>query len=195
MKLPEHDSLHDRGRALEEAFFAERDRQLVEKLKRKLTAEETARVLAAALGIADELTLQAIIKVESGVHVLTAMALLPLVEVAWCDGEVSAAEREAVLKAAVEMQVTTDSIPYQLLKGWLEHRLALGAVVAWKDYVRAICATLEPMTVFKLKHGIMGRAEKVAQAAGGFLGLGNKISSAEQKCLDDLAKVFEGGSV
>jgi hypothetical protein len=192
MKLPEHDSLHDRGRALEEAFFAERDRHLVEKLKRKLTAEETERVLAAAIGIADDLTLKAVTKVEAGVQVLAAMALLPMVEVAWCDGDVSAKEREAILKAAVELEITVDSPAYQLLKGWLENRPKMGAVVAWKDYVRAICATLEPPTVFKLKQGVIGRAEKVAQAAGGILGLGNKVSSAEQKCLDDLAKAFEG---
>jgi len=192
MKLPEHDSLHDRGRALEEAFFAERDRHLVEKLKRKLTAEETERVLAAAIGIADELTLKAVTKVEAGVQVLAAMALLPMVEVAWCDGDVSAKEREAILKAAVELEITVDSPAYQLLKGWLENRPKMGAVVAWKDYVRAICATLEAPTVFKLKQGVIGRAEKVAQAAGGILGLGSKVSAAEQKCLDDLAKAFEG---
>lgn len=192
MKLPEHDSLHDRGRALEEAFFAERDRQLVEKLKRKLSAEETERVLAAAIGIADELTLKAVTKVEAGVQVLAAMALLPMVEVAWCDGDVSPPEREAILKAAVEMEITVDSAAYKLLKGWLENKPALGAVVAWKNYVQAICATLDPTTIFKLKQGVIGRAEKVAKAAGGILGMGNKVSAVEQKCLDDLAKAFGG---
>jgi hypothetical protein len=191
MKLPDHDSLHDRGRALEEAFFADRDRQLVEKLKRKLTAEETERVLAAAMGIADDLTLKAVTKVEAGVQVLAAMALLPMVEVAWCDGDVSAQERDAILKAAVEMEVEADSVVYKVLKGWLENRPALGALAAWKNYVQAMCATLEPPTVFKLKQAVIGRAEKVAKAAGGILGLGNKVSAAEQKCLDDLAKAFE----
>ena len=192
MKLPQHDSLHDRGRALEEAFFAERDRHLVEMLKRKFTAEEAERVLAAAIGIADKLTLNAVTKVEGGMQVLAAMALFPLVEVAWCDGDVSASEREAILKGAVEVEIAPDSIAYQVLKGWLENKPALGAIVAWKDYVRAICATLEPATVFALKQRVIGRAEKVAQAAGGILGLGNKVSAAEQKCLDDLAKAFDG---
>jgi hypothetical protein len=191
MKLPEHDSIHDRGRALEEAFFAERDRQLVEKLKRKLTADETERVLAAAIGIADELTLKAVTKVEAGVQVLAAMALLPMVQVAWCDGDVSSQERDAILKAAVEMEITADSPVYKVLKGWLENKPALGALVAWKNYVRAICATLEPITIFKLKQAVIGRAEKVASAAGGILGLGNKVSAAERACLDDLAKAFD----
>jgi hypothetical protein len=191
MKLPEHDSLHDRGRALEEAFFADRDRHLVEKLKRKLTAEETERVLAAAMGIADDLTIKAVTKVEAGVQVLAAMALLPMVEVAWCDGDVSAQERNAILKAAAEMEITADSDLYKILKGWLENRPALGALAAWKNYVQAMCATLESPTVFKLKQAVIGRAESVARAAGGILGMGNKISAAEQKCLDDLAKTFD----
>lgn len=191
MKVPDHDSIHERGRSLEEAFFAERDRQLLDKLKRKLSAEETARVLAAAIGIADEATLKAITKVEAGVPVLAAMALLPMVEVAWCDGDVSSKERDAILKAAVEMEIAADSAAYQILKGWLENRPGLGAVVAWKDYVRAIRATLEPMAAFKLKQAVMGRAEKVAAAAGGFLGLGNKVSAAERTCLDDLAQAFD----
>ena len=189
--MPEHDSLHDRGRALEEAFFAERDRQLVEKLKRNLTAEETKRVLGAAIGIADELTLQAVTKVEAGVQVLAAMALLPMVEVAWCDGDVSSQERDAILKGAVEMEITADSVAYKLLKGWLENKPPPGAAAAWKNYVHAICGTLEPETIRKLKQRVIGRAEKVAQAAGGILGLGNKISAAEQKCLNDLANAFD----
>ena len=191
MKLPEHDSIHERGRALEEAFFAERDRHLMEKLKRRLTAEESERVLAAAIGIADQLTIKAVTKVEAGVQVLTAMALLPMVEVAWCDGDVSPQERDAILKAAVDMEITADSPVYQLLKSWLENRPPMGTLVAWKNYVRAICDTLEPATIFKLKQGTIGRAEKVAQAAGGILGMGNKVSAAERKCLDDLAKAFE----
>jgi hypothetical protein len=38
----------------------------------------------------------------------------------------------------------------------------------------------------------MGHAQAVAQAAGGFLGLGNKVSTAEQQMLDLLDKSFSG---
>lgn len=190
MKTPEFDSLHSRGRALEEAFFHERDRELVEQLRRKLTAEETERVLATAIGIADELTLKAVTKVEAGVQVLAAMALLPLVEVAWCDGTVEAAERAAVLRAAAEMEISPDSPVHAFLANWLENRPTPEAMAAWKNYVRAICSTLEPATIAKLKTGVIGRAEKVARAVGGILGFGSKISAQEKACLDDLASSF-----
>jgi hypothetical protein len=149
-------------------------------------------VLAAAVGTSDAVTLKAVSKVEGGVPVLAAMALLPLVEVAWCDGDVSSQERNAILKAAVELEISVDSPPYELLKSWLENRPKQGAVVAWKDYVQALCATLEPAAVLRLKQAIIGRAEAVARSAGGILGLGNKVSAAEQATLAELSKAFGG---
>ena len=36
----------------------------------------------------------------------------------------------------------------------------------------------------------MKRARAIAEASGGFLGLGNKISTNEQRVLDAIAKAF-----
>jgi len=184
------DSLQGRGRALEEAFFHERDRQLIDALKRKFTSQESEQVLAAAIGIGDELTIKAMTRVEAGIEVLVVMAILPMVEVAWCDGEVSSTERIAVLKGAAQMDVGPENPGYQLLERWLEQRPNPAAVEAWKKYVAAIVGTMEPATARQVCEKIMGRAERVARAAGGFLGFGSKISPEEQACLDDLTKAF-----
>jgi hypothetical protein len=190
MSPPEYDMLHSRGRALEEAYFRERDQHLLDALRRKVSAEETERILAKAIGIADELSIKDLTKTEAGVQVLTAMALLPLVEVAWCDGEVEPQELDAILRAASEFEMEPDSTVYKLLQSWLQQRPTPESMAAWKNYVRAICATLEPATVAKLKEGVIGRAEKIAKAAGGILGFGSKISASEQACLDELAGSF-----
>ncbi len=190
MGMGEGDSIHDRRRALEEAFFSKRDQELLEKMRKKMSAEETEKVLSVAIGIADTTCVHAITRVEAGVQVLTVLALLPLVEVAWSDGDVSAQEKTAILKAATEMGIAPDSTTHQCLTSWLESRPTQEAVAAWDKYVRAICATLEPATIATLKSGTIGRAEKVASAAGGFLGLGSKISTAERECLDRLATAF-----
>jgi hypothetical protein len=192
MNVPEYDSLHRRGRSLEDAFFAKRDYQLAQALRRKLNAEETEHALATALGITDEQALKEVVKVEAGVPVFAVLALLPLVEVAWCDGEVSPKEEQAVLRAATAMGVQFDSPIYQLLQDWLKQRPSPKAVVAWRDFVHAICATLSPTVVARIKEGVMGRAESIAFAAGGILGIGNKVSVAERICLDDLAQAFDG---
>jgi hypothetical protein len=41
-----------------------------------------------------------------------------------------------------------------------------------------------------LKQDLLGRARGVAEAAGGFLGLGKRISSAEQAVLTELEQAF-----
>jgi hypothetical protein len=41
-----------------------------------------------------------------------------------------------------------------------------------------------------LKQDLLGRARVVAEAAGGFLGLGTRISSAEQAVLTELEQAF-----
>ncbi len=190
MHLPQYDSLHNRGRALEEAYFHDRDQHLIDELKRRYSAEQAERLLEKAIGIADELAVKAVTRTEAGVQVLTAMALLPLVEVAWCDGDVSTEEHRAILRAAQEFEIEPESVIYKLLTSWLERRPSPESLEAWKNYVTAICSTLDTSTIDKMKAGVIGRAEKIARAAGGFLGFGSKISPQEQACLDDLATCF-----
>lgn len=192
MREYEPDALHQRGKSLEDAYFAERDRQLAEAIKRQLTAEEMQQALVAAIGVSDEAALKSVARLPTGIEVMAATALLPLVEVAWCDGNVSSQEQAAVLQGAVEMGIAEKSPLHQFLQNWLDRRPTREAVAAWKDYVRALGATLDPEAKAKVKQGILGRAEAVAKAAGGILGFGKKISPAEQACLDDLAAAFDG---
>ena len=62
---------------------------------------------------------------------------------------------------------------------------------AWREYVGALAESLDRAALDALKNDVMGRARGVAEAAGGFLGLGNKVSSEEQAVLDELAKAFD----
>jgi hypothetical protein len=189
MNIPPNDLIHKRGRALEEAFFAERDWRLLETLRRKLSVEEAQKLLTAATGVVDEIAIPELSGIAAP-QFLAILGIFPMVEVAWCDKEVSPDERKAVLAAAHEMGVERESTCHKLLDRWLESRPAEGVSRLWSDYVRAVCAALEPATVATLKQGVLGRAERVAAAAGGFLGIGNKVSVAERECMDRLAQAF-----
>ncbi len=186
---PKYDTIHQRGRALEEAFFADRDKQLLDNLRRRLTMEEAQKVLGAATGAMDSIPLPELTGVAAP-QFLAILGIFPMVDVAWCDGEVSDAERRAMLDAAHEMGVERGSTCHQLLDRWLETRPAENVEKLWGDYVQAVCAALDSSTVAKLKRGVIDRAEKIAAASGGFLGMGNKISAAERTCLDRLAMAF-----
>jgi hypothetical protein len=175
---------------MEEAFFADRDQQLLAALRRRLSAEEAEAALAAATGVTEKIAIRELAELPAS-HFLAVLGIFPLVEVAWCDRTVSAQERKAVLAAAADMGVPIDSPAHRLLDRWLESRPSETALSLWTDYVKAVCATLKPETVAKLKDGVMERAKQIALAAGGVLGMGNKISTAERACLDRLAAAFE----
>jgi hypothetical protein len=189
MNFPPDDFIHKRGRAMEEAFFAKRDWKLLETLRRKLSVEEAQKVLIAATGVVDEIAIPELSSIAAP-QFLAILGIFPMVEVAWCDKEVSPNERKAILAAAHEMGVERESTCHNLLDRWLQSSPSEEVSTLWSDYVRAICAALEPATVEKLKQGVIGRAEKIAAAAGGFLGMGSKISAAERKCIDRLAQAF-----
>jgi hypothetical protein len=52
---------------------------------------------------------------------------------------------------------------------------------------------LDPQARQRLRDEVMGRARAVAEAAGGFLGLGRKVSAAEEAVLRELAQAFDVG--
>lgn len=187
----DYDALHARGKSLEDAYFAQRDRELAARLKQRLNADELKHLLHFSVGLKDELAVQGFAHLHTGVEVVAAMALLPLVEVAWCDGQVSPEEKAAVLRGAADMGMGPDSPLHSFLQNWLDHRPAPAAMDAWRNYVRAFVQIVEPAHAATARENILGRAEKVARAAGGFMGMGNKVSQAEQACLDSLAQAFQ----
>ena len=80
---------------------------------------------------------------------------------------------------------------HQLLEDWLKRRPDKELLAAWKSYVAALCDALSEEAVNDLKDDLLGRARAVAEAAGGMLGLGNKVSKSEQSMLEELAQAFE----
>jgi hypothetical protein len=182
--------LTSRGKQLEESFFAKQNRELLEKLREEGRKKALKEALAEQSGITDEAVLDKLVEADVCVERVAALALVPLVEVAWADGTISPKEREAILKAAEARGVARDSLARQLLDNWLDQRPAGDLMATWKDYVGAFAASLEPAQRSSLKHDLLDRARAVAEAAGGFLGIGS-ISAEEKKVLAELETAFE----
>jgi hypothetical protein len=184
------DILGDRRNALEEEFFAKHNRQLAEQLRETTAAKAKQEALAAASGITDAAVLEQLAAVDLSSETLAALSLVPLVEVGWADGRLDAKERSALLAAAAQAGVSKDSAGYQLLEEWFREQPSPKLFAAWKAYVAALSRTLDVQAKQALKQDLLGRARAVAEAAGGFLGLGKRISSAEQAVLTELEQAF-----
>jgi len=181
-------SLDDRRRELEGRFFAERNEELLRKMRERNQYLKRAEALAAASGITDPKTLQTLLDLNVDAETLTAMALVPLVAVAWADNVLDTSERDAIMKAAADVQNETQMA---LLESWLAQNPGPELLEAWKGYVSELMSTLDAGSCKKLQTELMDSARSVAGAAGGFLGLGNKISRVEQEVLDDLESCFQ----
>ena len=184
------DFLTDRRRALEASFFLKRNQKLLEDLKQQMATEADIGALADASGVQDESLLQELVGMGITSETLAALSLVPLVEVAWADGKVAGQEREAVLKAAEDTGVQPDSAARKLLEEWIDEGFDPELRKSWQDYVAALVPTLSAPQKSRLKQELIGRAEQVASAAGGMLGL-NKVSAAEREVIDTLASSFE----
>jgi hypothetical protein len=99
-------------------------------------------------------------------------------------------ERDAILEAADSVGIAPESETYSLLGNWLKKAPPARLLEAWESYVAALSETLTPDARQTLKEDVIGRVRQVAASAGGFLGLGRKISASEQKVLDRLEKSF-----
>lgn len=186
------DSLDDRRRAMEEAFFAAQDRALLERMRQTDAGSDPRAALRAASGITDEALLDRVSALGLGAADFAAMSLVPLVAVAWADGTLDAKEREAVLSAATEAGVAEGSHARALLSGWLAAAPPPSLVEVWEASTRAAAAGLDANARRALHDGVMGRARRVAESAGGFLGLTSKVSDAEAAMLRRLDAAFAG---
>lgn len=177
--------------ALEQEFFRTHDEASVARLQEHDGHVELRAGLAAASGIKDEALLERLIGLGLRPRSLAPLALVPLVEVAWADGRIDSKERHAVLRAAHAAGVDRHSPGHALLDSWLERQPAPGLRVLWKQYIAALCGGLDAAGRASLRDNVLGRAREIAEATGGFLGLGSKISVQEEQVLQDLAAAFD----
>lgn len=183
------DIFEQRGTALEEVFFQRKDADLLDKLRAKQFSQITKADIRAATGIADDDLLERLVRMKISVKSLAALSVIPLVEVAWADGELDERERKAVLRAADAAGIPHDGPGYKLLAEWLAAKPPAQMLSAWKDYIEAMAETLAPEDYARVRDNLLTRAKEVATAAGGFLGMG-KTSDAEQKKLSELEAAF-----
>ena len=178
------------ARALEDSFFAKENDRILKELRAASVREGKKKEFREYLNIENEELLDALVNLAVEPETLVAFTLVPLVEVAWADGEIQPKERDAIIKAAVDRGVGEDSPTAHLLRNWLETRPDPQLLETWRDYIEELKGSLSGETWAEMKKTVMGRARAIAEAAGGFLGMAS-ISAAEKKMLQELEWAFE----
>lgn len=175
---------------LENSFYGLDRQAILAKIARREQTADQREALAEASGISDGRLLDLLVDLRITAETLSALALAPLVMVAWADGRVDAKERAAVLEAAREAGVHPDDPSDVLLAQRLADRPDPALVNAWKAYARLLARALPDDEIALLRSQMLDRARRVAEASRGRLGLGARVSKEEREMLEDLEAAF-----
>jgi len=174
------------ARSLEDAFFTRENARLLEEMRKKAALQERRDALRQVIKGADDTLLDHLLALGVNAETALAMMLLPLVRVAWADGAIDEKERAAILKAAEQRGVHSGTPGHDVLRTWLAQKPGESIIAAWGKYVEGIWPSLASHERDELRERLLGLARGVAEAAGGFLGLGSKISPAERALIDEI---------
>ena len=176
------------GTASEERHFHEKNKALIDEMRRRLHRERLAEGLEAA-GIEDDVVAQALLELGVEAASLPVLHLAPLLQVAWADGEVQAEERALLLEAARAVGIREGSEGYGVLQGFLVTEPSSDFYAAATTYVRAMLAAMDDAAAQDARADLTALARRVAGAHGKMLGVfGSGISDEERRALDRVAE-------
>jgi hypothetical protein len=180
----------DRRRAREEDYFRKRDQELVEKVRLRGQEEAARDRLAERAGIFDEDLLQTLQKLGYTAETVSLLHVLPLLDVAWADGQLSHSERDVILAAARSRGVEPGSPADVQLAEWL---LNPPSDVLRDGTLHVLGAMLQMRPAEErssIERGLLSSCTAVATASGGVLGFGT-ISDQEQQAMDRIVYELE----
>jgi len=183
-------TLESHQQQLDDAFFVGDAQAHRQHLQLAMEEEAASEKIAEATGIHDESVLKELAGLGIRVETLSALTLIPLIHIAWADGEMDDRERGAVLEAAAVIGLESDSTSYQLLEIWTLEQPPADLLNAWKRFVGALKRELDDDEADNLAHNLLERAQRVAKAAGDTLERSPHVSDVEARCLDELRAAF-----
>ena len=177
----------DIGKGREEAFFPQKEAELIEKLRRKFHEEQDRERLAEEVGVHDGHILAAFEELGFTRETVTILHLVPLVQVAWSDGGVSEGERSKIREIAALRGVMPGAPGYVLLEKLLRTRPSDRAFdVCWR-VIRAMFASWPEEKRRTLEVSLPVYAVEVASISGGLLGF-RSISADERTAVQRVAR-------
>lgn len=171
--------LEDRRKAQEEEYFRKQNAALAEKLKTRLSLKQA--------GISDENLIDELAKLGFTADSVRALFLVPLIQVAWADGRMQDQEKETILSLLEHHGIEKGSEAYTLVSHWISKEPVDEKFTLAKTLIEPILEDLRKTDGGKTADWILEASRKVAEAAGGVFGIGNKISSEEEDLIRQIA--------
>lgn len=171
-----------------ETAFQQQEQTLVEQLRCRQLAQIEREELGQVTGVADEEILTTLQELGYTRETVRLLYLVPFVQVAWASGSVTEQERELVLEAAALCGVPKGSREYQQLTDWLDESPAPEFFARTLQIIHGITLLQPPEKREAGRNSLLAFCTNLAEASGGLLGFGSKISRGEQEVLEQIAE-------
>lgn len=171
-------------RTKEEEYFRKKEQELIEKLRRRAALQAERREMAETSGITNEDVLRDLQDLGYTRETVSLWHLVPLLYVAWIDGDVTNQERERLLELARTRGIQEGSPAYQQLVDWISHRPPREFFEGTLRAIRHLLASLPSGEQEACRQDLVACATQIAEASGGLLGLTPSISRAERELIE-----------
>ncbi len=186
--MADKEPLEDLRKAHEEEYFERKNRELVAKLREKLASESGVEALRIGTGVNDDETLRRLAAVGITSETAPVLHLVPLVQVAWADGEVQPDERDMLLRAAEERGMQPGSPPFTLLEAILTRKPSAEFFDAALDFIGALLAAMPADQAADARQNLERLSVQVARATGGLFGRFWNMSDDEKSALEQISR-------
>ena len=187
----EKDTFAELRRARESEYFAQRERELTEKLRRRVNLESELRKLAASRDDANEEILRELEALGFRRATLPLLHLVPLIYVAWAEGFVTEKERRQIVELARIRGVEEGGLADQQLAEWLAQRPSEEFFMASLGAIQAMLQAQPQEEQEAARRDLVSYCTRVAATSGGLLGLWGAISDEEQEAIDRVTAELE----
>jgi hypothetical protein len=184
--MPDNDA-----RSREDEYFWKKDQELIAKMKRAAEADSARREMGARAGLNDPELVKELEELGFTADTVSLLPLVPLVQTAWAEGGVSAAERQLIVKLARARGVGEGSAADRQLAGWLTTAPSEQVFARASRLIRAMLASPSTASSSLSADELVKYCESIAAASGGIFGL-NKVSGEERAVLAQIAGDLTG---
>lgn len=173
-----------RNRTNEEVYFQKRDRELIEQMRQRAKAQQELRELGEKVGVTDPELSRELAEMGFTPETVKLLPLIPILEMAWAEGEVTTAERKMVVDVARGRGIEAGGTADLQLADWLDRRPEDSV---FRRAGRLINALFESGGRFHITpDDIIKYCEAIADVSGGLFGI-RRVSSDERATLSRIA--------
>jgi uncharacterized tellurite resistance protein B-like protein len=179
-----------RAKQFEAEYFSRKDAELVDKLKGVFHKRVDKESIRTATGVTDEALLDRLVELQLNGEAMAAFNLLPLIEVAWADGEVDDREVRAVLQAAEQHGLHPGSKAYAMLEARLREGPEREARKVWFHYAEELRKTLSPEQLAEFRKDLIQTCQHIAETSGGLLNVAFTVSKNERQVIEAVERAL-----